>query len=1239
MVTLNPLRLIRDNKSSSGQNSVTVGPFTASVCPEAVGANGITNVEANSRSTSIKSAKLDQASVSVAATSEPARPSAAPPYDVNPMLSQEERDCMITMLDRNPAVFELDPNLPPKIAIGVEHVITLSDPTPIKQAAYRQTPKKQKMIDDNVELLLVKDVIEPTDSPWSSPVVMVPKPHTDNKEWRMCIDYRKVNAKTRKDAYPIPIIEDCLEVCRFADFFSLIDIKDAFYCIEIEEKSRPITAFVTTNGLYQYKRMPFGLTNAPASFQRHVDNQLRGLTGLICTAFFDDCLVYTTGTIEQHAADVEAVLKRLLKGGLGAHIKKSHFAYREVRFIGHLIRKGEIRPEPEKVRAIEAYTPPRNLKELRSFMGLMNYYHRFIKGFAQMALPLYALTKKGVLYEWSGACDAAFNQLRKALLSDACLKAPDFRKQFILQTDASKEGLSGVLAQEHDGEVHPVGFISRQLNKAEKNYSGTELECLAVIWAIGQYEVYLLDSPFVLVTDHSALQWMPTKKFENTRVMRWALRLQEFSYVVRHRPGKENANADALSRCPIPNSAPPEDSQDDPAIGPLDSQPRYVRRTTAGKLPYPLLNVETLRVKHNPSIDRYIYAYDHTANPSVRAASSATREEKEDDIAEFVIVDQKQLAVMVKAQREDPTLKRIISYLESKYVPADLVPEKAAAFIRECENYVLLPQPSPIRSALHYLVSRPKRGLASLVPISPRLVVPTEYRTSIISMYHDSPFGGHLGIKRTLRKVAVNYFWTGMNQDVTRYVTSCTICAREKTQRTKPSVPAGMMVPPQEPFELISFDFIGPFPATKSEDYRYVLVIIDHFSRWAIAVPTIDRKAEQVTMILYEEVYNKFGTPLRVLSDNAVEFTGAVLTAFEKKLGVKHLYSSPRHPQSNGMVERLNHTLKEILETLTADKGDMWVDVLQAAVFAYNTSRSEATGYSPYFTLFGREAHTPGDQLALTASRAADIDTEPSVPLYVQTLVSTLEECHNFIKTVFESRTEAVNSARDRYPRIIAYEPGDIVMLRDPQTDTRTGAKLGKRAPWIGPCKVRKRWKNGLNYEIEAPPGTLKKNAKPRIMTVHTSNLKPVRTRFPNTRSPLDTPPTADDDTDYDWDDVSPRYAAGSREVEDETPVEVTNLDNTSSDSTRKPHRRPRAQDYFSAEEKKTEDPYAEAGYHPPSATIDDTPADSPAAAAKRHRADLPTPIYSDSMLSSFPIHHKRRLSLPRRGGKANSKT
>ena len=253
--------------------------------------------------------------------------------------------------------------------------------------------------------------------------------------------------------------------------------------------------------------------------------------------------------------------------------------------------------------------------------------------------------------------------------------------------------------------------------------------------------------------------------------------------------------------------------------------------------------------------------------------------------------------------------------------------------------------------------------------------------------------------------------------------------------------------------------------------------------------------------------------------------------------------------------------------------------------------------------------------------------------------MSTLEECHNFIKTVFESRTEAVNSARDRYPRIIAYEPGDIVMLRDPQTDTRTGAKLGKRAPWIGPCKVRKRWKNGLNYEIEAPPGTLKKNAKPRIMTVHTSNLKPVRTRFPNTRSPLDTPPTADDDTDYDWDDVSPRYAAGSREVEDETPVEVTNLDNTSSDSTRKPHRRPRAQDYFSAEEKKTEDPYAEAGYHPPSATIDDTPADSPAAAAKRHRADLPTPIYSDSMLSSFPIHHKRRLSLPRRGGKANSKT
>ena len=544
------------------------------------------------------------------------------------------------------------PATTPAASPGVQHHIYLTDLQPVKSAPYRQSPEKQAAIHNIVEKELTTGVVVPSNSPWASPVSLVPKglpdPVTGKTDWRMVIDYRRVNAKTRKDAYPVPLIEDCLNACKDADWMSIIDIKDAYHHIEMALESRGITAFVTADGLFEWTRMPFGLSNAPATFQRYVDQQLREFIGKFCAVFFDDCLVYTKGSLSKHMADVGKVLTRLHSVGLEASASKCRFAYKELLFVGHIVGKGTIKPDPDKIRAISEFPPPTNVTELKAFLGLANYYRRFIDGFASIASPLYQMLKKGVAFEWSQSRTIAFENLKAALLSSRCLYAPNHRLPFILQTDASGVGISGILSQIVEGEEHPVGFVSRQLNKAEQNYTATEWECLAVVWSIGQFEPLLIDKPFTIVTDHSALQWLATKKMENKRLTRWALTLQEYSYTIVHRPGKANANADALSRSPLTHTAPPE-------------VPVGLERETLVAGPRQAHFIRLLR-GHTSGLFR--------AKSRPPPAALPALPDPESDQYEFTMVDPSELEHAVEAQRVDPSLRQLINYLEKKEVPA-----------------------------------------------------------------------------------------------------------------------------------------------------------------------------------------------------------------------------------------------------------------------------------------------------------------------------------------------------------------------------------------------------------------------------------------------------------------------------------------------------------------------------------------------------------------------------------------
>ena len=988
-------------------------------------------------------------------------------------------------------------------APGVKHTIHLIDPRPRKQRARRQSPKNHQVTESTVRDLLRKKVIERSNSPWSSPVVIVPKPHNPIEK-RMCIDFRQLNSQTQKDAYPVPLIEDCLDMCKNADWFSIIDIKDAFWHIEMDEDSIPLTAFVTADGLFHWKRMPFGLTNAPATFQRYVDHVLREHIGKYCAAFFDDCLVYTTGTLEEHIKHVKAVLATLAAAGLEVRVDKSKFAFTEVTYVGYVISKGKVHPEPSLIRGIQEFATPTNIKELRQFLGLTNYYRKFVRGFAHIAVPLYQLTKKGTVWAWTGPRIAAFEALKAALISSSCLYAPDHSKPFVLQTDASDVGIGAVLEQEHDHEFHPVAFISRKLNDAETRYSGTERECLAVVWAVGQFEHYLIDQPFTVVTDHSALQWLPQKKFDNNRLMRWALKLQEFTFTVRHRAGAANANADALSRLPPPNSAPADDDKRDPAVGPLDRElrhlhqlrtescgntstcvPRYIRLLRGEIPPFPLVLLQR---------------QDTIATLRKSSAALCTGSDGNDEdlsarrIFDIVLIDESQLLELAQAQRKDKELQLRIDFLENKHIPAGWLPADVVKFRKQCDDFVLVPQAAPCPPVLKYYPSKPKVGLASFTPVHPRVAVPSTFRTRLLKLFHDSPFGGHFGIKRTIRKIAVNYWWPSLQQDVTDYVSSCEACSREKQRRRSPILPVGSAPQPAYPFHIISIDHVGPLE--KSEDFKFILVIIDHFSRWAIAVPVLDTSAETTALALYEEVYNRFGVPKMLLSDQGPAFCNAVIAALHLHLGVHHLFTSAYHPESNGAVERLNGTLKQILYAVTFTHGSQWVQVLQPAVFAYNTSRSETIGFSPYYVLFGREAVTPGDQAALLAdSMDIDYTGENPLPPYIEQLLQDLKECHDVVRAIFDSKLARAQEERLKLARIPVYSVGDQVWIRDPKSEIRFGKQKGHRAPWIGPGTITKRISD-FAYRVDITTRSVRTGrASTNNLTVHTARMKPVASR------------------------------------------------------------------------------------------------------------------------------------------------
>ena len=437
----------------------------------------------------------------------------------------------------------------------VQHTINTQGAPPIRMRPYRVPEAQKERIENCIDEMLEQGIIRPSASPWASPVVLVKKPDGSD---RFCVDFRALNDITKKDSYPLPRIAESLDALFGTQYFSSMDLMSGYWQIEMEPESREKTAFVTHAGLFEFNVMPFGLCNAPSCFQRLMECVLRSLNWRIALIYLDDVLVYSR-TFRDHLDHLRLVFDRFREAGLKLKPKKCHFGQKSVKFLGHVISKDGVQPDPGKIKAIKEYPVPRRVKDVRAFLGLANYYRKFVKDFAKIAGPLHDLTKKALKFQWTDECQAAFERLKSALIQAPILAYPDFTLPFDLYVDASDEALGMVLGQVQNGREVVISYSGRKLLPAEKNYSVTEREALAVVAGIKYFQPYIYGRRFTVHTDHNAVRWLMNIKEPTGRLARWAVLLQQYDFNIVHRSGKSNGNADALSRRDYDNLIAPLD--------------------------------------------------------------------------------------------------------------------------------------------------------------------------------------------------------------------------------------------------------------------------------------------------------------------------------------------------------------------------------------------------------------------------------------------------------------------------------------------------------------------------------------------------------------------------------------------------------------------------------------------------------------------------------------------------------
>lgn len=693
---------------------------------------------------------------------------------------------------------------------------------------------QKEMIDRNLK----RGFIRKSNSSVSSPTFTVPKKGTT--ELREVTDYRLINAITVKDRYPLPNIQACLDRLVGSDWFTKMNLKEAFYNVRMKKGEEWKTAFCTQFGLFEWLVMPMGLTNAPATCQAVVNKTMHDLLDVTVIAYMDDILVFTKGQINQHIKDVQEVFRRLLKVGFRTRPHKCKFHVKETDFLGFIVSTTGVRMDPAKVSSISEWPTPKNLKEVQSFLGLANYNRKFIQGYSKVSAPLTELTKKDKPFKWEKAQQQAFEELKKLSTESPVLRTFDEKKTILMETDASGLAISAVLTQEHDGKRHPVAYFSKKMSPAEQNYDIHDKELLAIVAAFKHWRTYVEGAPEVKVySDHKNLTRFTTTKELTPRQVRWAELLGQHKFTIIYTPGRENGRADALSR-------------------------------------------------------------------------RADYMEEGDVVTHNILVRNKDGSL----SSNNKELYAIIATLED-----------------DDEEY-------PVKPKKKYIASE-------------------EQRKEIIMAHHDAPQFGHPGINKTLELVQRNYTWTRMRDTVSRYISKCNSCQKNKASRHAKYGSIQHRPPPEQPWEEVTMDFITKLPQSQDglgNKFDTILVMVDRLTKYMHAVPCKETyTAENIGQLIHDRLIRYHGKPKVFITDRDKWFTSNYWRTFVAEMGIQHKLSTAFHPQTDGQTERANQTLEQYLRHYINQAHSDWVTLLPSAQIAINNQRSETTKHTPFYANFGKD--------------------------------------------------------------------------------------------------------------------------------------------------------------------------------------------------------------------------------------------------------------------------------------------
>lgn len=909
-------------------------------------------------------------------------------------LNAEERANLETLCGRYSDVFYIEGETL-TFTNKIKHQIKTTDELPVYTKSYRYPYVHRQEVRDQITKMLDQGIIRPSDSAWSSPIWVVPKKvdASGKQKWRLVVDFRKLNEKTINDKYPIPNISDVLDKLGRCQYFSTLDLASGFYQVEMCPGDIPKTAFNVEHGHFEFLRMPMGLKNSPSTFQRVMDNVLRGLQNEICLVYLDDIIVFST-SLQEHMINLEKVFNRLRESNFKIQMDKSEFLQLETAYLGHIISRDGIKPNPDKIAAIKNYPIPKTPKEIKQFLGLLGYYRKFIPDFARLTKPMTKCLKKSNKITFDSEYTDCFEKCKTLLTNDPILQYPDFDKDFVLTTDASNIALGAILSQGPVGSDKPICYASRTLNDSETKYSTIEKELLAIVWATKYFRPYLFGRRFTILTDHKPLQWIMNIKEPNSRLTRWRLKLSEYDYTVVYKKGKNNTNADALSRVEINN-----EETDSMIANPTEQPPSDSSTQTAHT------------DNENPILE--VPITDEPLNKFHR------------QICFTIVGDIKRRTTAIKPF--DTHTRTFIQVSEST-LEQDVVNAIKEYVNPKVKTAIKITPPLGMYSIIPVIQKNFKNSSMNLVLAKTELEDVKEYlrQQEIIKNYHEGKTN-HRGINESYLSLSRKYYWPKMKEEITKYINECTVCGQTKYDRN-PIRPQFNIVPPAtKPLEIVHMDLF----TAHNEKY---LTFVDVFSKYGQAYHLRDGTAISILQGLLQ-YSTHHGLPLTIITDNGTEFTNQMFAEFTRLHKINHHRTLAHAPNDNGIIERFHSTLLEHLRILRLrQKDEPIINLMPYAILAYNSSVHSFTKCRPHDIIRGH--FDPRDPSDINMS-------EHLMQQYILTHKDRMKAVYeNINESSLENRTNIINNRnRNREPEI-EYQPDQQVFVANPVANRN---KLAKR--------------------------------------------------------------------------------------------------------------------------------------------------------------------------------------------------